>query len=221
MASSQVFQGSPTEAERIAAQSLIWRKAMRYMAYDMRVAMPGIIRSFDAATQLCTVDLTINDKLFINNQWEDTKIPTLQDVLLMLPGDSNWAITFPNVVGSECLVIMADMCINAWWATGNISNQETDRRHDFSDPFAILRPCSQPQAISDYSTTKMQLRSRDGDTTIDLEPDAITVQATDITLDGALHISGTPVSSASATPAFTLPIMVGGDQYYLVLKKVP
>lgn len=187
-----VYQGSPTEAERIGAESLVWKKVMRAVSYNLRVAMPGIIRTFDADTQMCTVDLTINDKFRINNKWVDVKIPTLQDVLLMLPGDDTWMITFPDLVGSECLVIAADMCMSAWWNTGDISNQEVDRRHDYSDPFAILRPRSRVKAIQNYSTDEMQLRNVDGSVVIGLSGDTVNITAPTVNVTGSetVHISG-------------------------------
>lgn len=215
------YQGSPTIDQRIGAETLVIKKAIRNAVYDLRVALPGIIRSFDPITQYCTVDITIADKQLRNNAWVDVVIPTLQDVLLVLPGDRNWCITFPDLVGSECLVMVADMCINAWATTGQVpSNQEVDRRHDFSDVFAVLAPRSLPKAIPNYSTTQMQIRSMDGATVISLDENSTTVTATNVNIDGALALSGAPAPT-TGSPTFALPVMIGGVQYYMQLKKTP
>lgn len=211
-----IFQGNPTEDERIAAETLVIKKAVRGAVYDLRVGMPGIIRSFKATTGLCTVDITINDKMFINNQWVDVVIPTLQDVVLCLPGDTDWAITFPNIVGCECYVMVADMCVNAWVSSGKISNQEVDRRHDFSDVFAVLRPRSVPNAIVDYSTTQMQIRNADASTVISLDDTAIVLKATGIEIEGPVA-----APTAPAYPTASMPIKINGVLYYLQLKSNP
>lgn len=219
---SEIYQGSASQAVRVADEVTVFRAAMRALAYDLRVAMPGVIRDFDPTTMRCAVELTVNDKMLLRNKWVDIKIPIIPDVLLTLPGDENWVLTFPNVVGSSCLVIFADMCINAWASTGQVpSNQEVDRRHDFSDGFAILRPFSKPEAVPNYSTTQVQLRSRDGNTTISLDEQSVELSATNVSLDGSLELSGIPLPTTSATPAFTLPVTIGGEQYYMLLKKTP
>jgi hypothetical protein len=211
-----VYQGSPTIDERIGAETLVIKKALRNAVYDLRVAMPGIIRTFDPVTQFCTIDLTVADKQYINNAWEDVVIPTLQDVQLLLPGDANWAITFPSPVGAECLVIAADFCINAWATTGQIpSNQELDRRHDYSDPFAILAPRSIPKAIPNYSMSQMQLRSMDGVTAISLDEN-ITLKATDLIIDGPIV-----AATAPSYPTFSMPVTINGVLYYMQLKATP
>jgi phage baseplate assembly protein gpV len=74
------------------------------------------------------------------------------------------------------------------------------RMHDLSDGFVIPGPWSQPNVPSDVSTTAAQLRSNDGNTFIELDPDAHTVTITapqgatinaDVTINGDLHVTGT------------------------------
>jgi hypothetical protein len=88
----------------------------------------------------------------------------------------------PIVKGDECLVVFGDMCIDAWWSLGGVQNQLERRRHDLSDGFAILGTFSQPNVITDYSTTSAQLRSLDGKTVIDVKDNAITMTSPSITI---------------------------------------
>ena len=222
MAVNPIYQGSPTLTERIAAETDVFRAVARGVSYDLRVAMPGIIQTFDPATQLCTVQIAVADKLFLNNQWTDVTIPTLQDVVLLLPGDTDWCVTFPSPVGSECLVVLTDFCINSWLANGGTLNtQECDRRHDYSDAFAILAPRSRPKAIPNYSTTQMQIRAIDSDTVISLDEDNAIVKATKVTLQGVLNLAGSSPSATSGDPTFALPVEINGTTYYLQLKATP
>src|SRR6185312_3051567 len=102
-----------------------------------------------------------------------------------------WSITFPISVGTECLLIFADMCIDGWWQSGNISSQLDRRRHDLSDAFALFGPWSQPNKISNYSTSSLQIRSDDQATLIELAPNVINIKADTITIQGKqINITG-------------------------------
>ena len=190
------FVGTLTIAERLASENVLWKSVCKRVAYTLRVALPGVITAFDSVTQLCSVQLTITENVIVNEVIKATKIPILDDVLLMLPGDSAWCITYPSLIGSECLVLFADMCISAWSTNGGIQNQEVTRRHNLSDGFAILAPRSQPNRITDYSTTAMEIRSVDGLTKIALLNDDLGIVidvplGKDVTINGNLVVTGT------------------------------
>jgi hypothetical protein len=94
--------------------------------------------------------------------------------------------------GDECLVIFADMCIDAWWSNGGIQNQIERRRHDLSDAICIPGIWSQKKKISGYSTTSAQLRTEDGSQKIDISPSNITISG-NVDLTGTVKINGVVV----------------------------
>lgn len=206
------FVGTPTIPERLHSQAIVFKAMAKRLAQTLRCGLPGKITAFDPNTQYASVQLTITEN--INGQ--PTPIPVLDDVLVLFPGDAAWCITFPSLIGAECYVCFADMCISAWATNGGVQNQEATRRHDLSDGFAILSPRSQPNVIQNYSTTALEIRSLDNATKISMDA------TNGIVLKGSkLQISGpTPVASVSS-PDHSLPITVNGVTYYLKLSTAP
>lgn len=185
------FNGNPTQEQRIAEEVFIYKQIIRHTSYDLRVAMPGIIASFDPNKLTVTVDIAVRDKLKIKNEYVDKQIPRLLDVPLMLPHGGNFAVTIPVQAGDECLVIMADMCINSWWANGGIQNQEVDRRHDFSDGFAVLAPWSQATKIGNFNTNAAEIRTVDNSTKVSVTPSNVNIVATTTDINSLLSLHGT------------------------------
>jgi hypothetical protein len=208
------FVGTPTVAERLASENVLWKSICKRVAYTLRVGLPGKIVAFDATTQYCVVELQITENIILNEIIQSMPIPNLHDVLLMLPGDSNWCITFPSLIGAECLVMFADMCISAWATNGGVQNQEVTRRHSLSDGFAILAPRSQPNVIPDYSTSAMEIRSIDNTVKLALSSAGIAITSP--------LLSWNKVPIASSTPAsLCIPITLDGVIYYIKLSTTP
>lgn len=234
MADQQQFVGTPTLSERLKNPSEVYKVLAKNISSNLRVAMPGVIASFDANKQTVEVDLVIYDRIAVNLPQAlanyspttgDIKIPTLIDVPIVLPrggsGAVGAALTFPIQPGDECLVIVADMCYNEWFDAGGINNvQQVLRRHDLSDAFAILGPWSQPRALLNYSTTSTQLRTEDGATYLDLDASGPTLSGPTVTLDGLLALTGAGVPSV-AFPSISLPVTLNGVTYYLKLSSTP
>ena len=172
-------------AELLGTQEDIFKNFEEEIFTTMRVAMPGIIQSFDYETQTASVQLAIRERLKsddLSRSW--VNIPVLVDVPIVLPKAGGYVLTMPINKGDECLVIFADMCIDAWFSNGDIQNQIDKRRHDLSDGFAILGTWSQPKKISNYSNNSTQLRTLDGTTYIDLKPGQVNVVASDFKFNG-------------------------------------
>lgn len=168
--------------ERINGDNL--DQFMDYYDRVLRVAIPGIVTSFNPEKQTVSVKPAIREKLVdINGKSEWVEIPELQEVPLFTYRAGNYALTLPVAPGDECLVIFADMCIDAWWQSGGIQNQVERRRHDLSDAFAILGFTSQAKRLSGYATGTAQLRTIGGGTYIELTEGAINIV-------GDVHITG-------------------------------
>lgn len=217
------FIGTPSEAQRLADDNLTFRAIAKAVESGLRVAMPGIIASFDSVKQTVTVDLAVYDRILTglpstipnyNPATGDIKIPTLLDVPIVVPRAGGAALTFPVQAGDECLVIFTDFCINTWYDSGGTNNaQQRLRRHDLSDGFAILGPWSQPRKLANYSTDQTQLRTDDGTVFVGID-------TTGVTLEGLLKLSGTAIPSS--TPSnHSLLVEIAGVPYYLKLSTTP
>lgn len=132
-----------TVDERTAGMETALQACMETSAFDIRVAMPGIIRSWDKATQTATVQIAIREKVSNGGNTTEMEIPLLVDVPVVMPRAGGYSLVFAPSAGDECLVVFADCCIDSWWQSGGVQSQAESRRHDLSDGFAILGCWSQ------------------------------------------------------------------------------
>ncbi len=201
-------------------------------ACELRVAIPAVVVSFNATAQTVVVQPAIQENIFKNLVPTPTNLPQLADVPVCFPRAGGFSLVFPIVAGDECLVIFADMCINAWWIQGApfdlnkpMPNQEERRRHDLSDGIAIFGIWSQPRKLASWPTSTAQLQSDDGETMVQVSegqvlmtPDggtttfnAISGQVTMTPDGGASYVRVTPGEiNLHATT-----ITINGASYYL------
>lgn len=145
---------------------------------NLRVAMPGIIQSYNQSSQTVEVQLAIREKVRLNGDVTDVEIPLLVDVPVFFPSGGGYSLTFPIVEGDECLVVFADSCIDAWWQSGGVQNQLDKRRHDLSDGFAFVGFKSQGNAVPAGSGTTLQ----GGSGSINLNGETITITNANVTI---------------------------------------
>ncbi len=188
---------------------------------QLRVALPGIIQSFDPDTVTAVVQPAIRYVERDNDGNKSTKdYPLLVDVPVVFPRGGGCTLTFPVKEGDECLVIFADRCIDFWWQSGGIQEPVDGRMHDLSDAFCIVGPQSQAKKISGISTSAAQFRSDDGSTYLEIDPttkkiklvapgglDVITPMADfseQVTIHGLLSWMGGMVGSVASGIASTI-----------------
>ena len=170
---------------------------LRQTVNNVRVAMPGIIQSFDATEQTVTVQCAIREKINMDGNLSWQEIPLLLDVPIIFPRAGNYILTMPIQAGDECLVVFGDSCMDAWWQSGGVQNQIDCRRHDLSDGYAIVGLYSQPRRITNYSTNTAQLRNLSGSAYVELSGNDVnivggnvTISATKVTIGGSTTIDG-------------------------------
>jgi len=137
---------------------------------QLRVAMPGIIQSFDPNAVTCTVLPAIRGIIPKQNGIDPSDLPLLVDVPVVFPRGGGCTMTFPVKPGDECLLVFSDRCIDFWWQNGGVQEPVDPRQHDLSDAFAIIGPQSQAKKISGISTSAAQFRSDDGSTYFEINP---------------------------------------------------
>lgn len=158
---------------------------MKNVRNNLRVALPGIIQSFNRIEQTVTVQPVLREEIIKPDQsTQVVQLPLLLDVPIYMPRAGDCILTMPIKQGDECLVIFSDMCIDAWWTYGGIQNQIEKRRHDLSDAIALTGIWSQPNRINGYSTDATELRTLSGKTKISLKEDEIDLQAENIKING-------------------------------------
>jgi hypothetical protein len=183
--------------ERLANHTTPWHLAMKATEHNLRVAMPAIVQSFDEATQTVVVQPAIREQI-LNEQRVPipTTLPLISYVPIVMMRAGDFVLTLPIQQGDECLLIISDACIDAWWQSGGVQNQIDLRRHDLSDACAIFGIWSQPRLVPNYSTSAAQLRSLDGNTVIEVGSGEVTIkaQAVNVQATGTATVSGQQVN---------------------------
>lgn len=170
-----------------ALENMLWD-----LRCDLRVGMPAVVVSFDAAKQTVEVQPAIRENLLQNSVPTPVNLPTLINVPVMLARGGGFSQTLPIQPGDECVVFFMDNCYDGWWQSGGTENNQVERRrHDLSDGIAYFGIWSQPRVLNNYSTTTMQLRSDDGNTVIELGAGEVTITALNVTIKGNVKIQGT------------------------------
>ncbi|HFU6516427.1 TPA: Gp138 family membrane-puncturing spike protein [Klebsiella pneumoniae] len=176
--------GSKEQADAQLAQAIM---------SAMRVAMPGIIQSFDPDAVTAVVQPAIKGAEQDESGAEvSVNLPLLVDVPVVFPRGGGCTLTFPVKAGDECLVIFADRCIDFWWQSGGIQEPVDERMHDLSDAFCIVGPQSQAKKIGGISTSAVELRSDDGETKLSLNPAIGTINGT---APGGFNLNGLKILS--------------------------
>lgn len=130
--------------------------------------LPGRISSFNAATQ--TASVTINMKQVFYEEDPITKrerpvlkdYPRLDDVPVMFLGGSGSTtdahrLTFPIAAGDECILLVCDRDIDAWFAGNNSTFPPSSRLHSLADAIALVGLRSRVSALKNFETDAVVL----------------------------------------------------------------
>ena len=188
-----------SEQTRSGDQAETFKSEGKVLAQNLRVAMPGIIQSFDADAVTPVVQPAIRCVETDNDGNRTTRdYPLLTDVPVVFPRGGGCTLTFPVNAGDECLVIFADHCIDFWWQSGGVQEPVDVRMHDLSDAFAIVGPQSQVKKISGISASGAQLRTDDGKAFIEVAAGGNITAQTSGTLTAKAD-GGTTITSPNIT----------------------
>lgn len=133
---------------------------------DLHTSMPGIIASFNAATQTATVQPAIK-RIFKTREETDelltpSAIPPLINVPVQFPRAGGFCMTFPVKKGDECLLVFSERSIDYWHRSGGVKNPGGKRFHHLSDAVAIMAISSIPNAIVDFATDGVEIKKEGG-----------------------------------------------------------
>lgn len=149
---------------------------------QMRVSLPGIVSSYDHATQRAVVEVAITER-------DGTKIAPITDVPVCFYRAGGYLMRGPVAQGDTGWLTFADRDIGSWLKLGGFRPPDSSRRFDWSD--AIFLPCLAPEnnALSYPSgeNDHLVIAREDGAAVLRLEDGKVTVDAgTEILLgDGA------------------------------------
>lgn len=185
----------PEEATRMAQdahQSQIW------------TSFPAIVKKHNENGTV-TVQPTIKQlHVKADGKQEWVQHPEIEDMPIQYPGGGGASWTYPMKDGDEVLVSVASRNMDKWWQQGGVQEQSVPfRMHHPSDGFAIPGFRSQPRKLSSVSMTKAQLRTDDGNTLIEFDPNdngKVRVRSTTnpIIFEGDLHVTGEVIAKSGS-----------------------
>ena len=105
----------------------------------LHCALPGTVVSFDAESQTAVIRPAVEqgDGFFRSRTGTERTVPAvplplMRDVPVFMP------VPFEVNPGDACLVIFADVDIDAWFESGEPSVPPSSRMHSLSDGFAFV-----------------------------------------------------------------------------------
>lgn len=176
------MQNQPTQLtpEQVNyAESAQWRQIIQQELDELRCASPAyLVEDIDPTTQTCTVQIAIQERTrtLLGPKW--VSIVPIIKVPVVMPRGGGYAVTLPLKKGDEGLLVFCDTCFDLWWARGASAGPQQQlevHRHDVHDCGFQPGMWSQPNVLSKYSTSSIQVRTEAGDTVIDLTTGAVRV----------------------------------------------
>lgn len=166
---------------------------------NLHTCMPGIIASFNSATQTAEVQPAIK-RIFAEQG--PVNLPLCVDVPVAFPGGGDFFLTFPVKAGDECILMFSERAIDYWYAQGGTAEPSELRLHDLSDGIAIVGLNSQPHKLSALQMDGTELRTRDRGTYIRLTPGTIYIKGDivhegDTTQTGNVDLTGNTAQTGS------------------------
>lgn len=116
-------QVEPTLAELL-------RRALDSRIADVHVSMPGIVRSYDAAKQVATVQPAVK-RVLLDDDGEQVEedFPPLQNVPVIWPGGGGFYMHFPLATDDAGLLVFSERSFTEWRSTGLVSAPGDLRLH--------------------------------------------------------------------------------------------
>ena len=136
----------------------IIRSAIRARLADVRTSVPGLVVSYDAATQTCTAKLAVNLPT-TNGVPEEVK--PLADVPVCWPRGGGYFVTMPLHAGDPLLLVFCEADFSAWRESGEVSDPVQERRHGLYC-YAIPGGCDDAHALASAAADHMVVGKDDG-----------------------------------------------------------
>ncbi len=130
----------------------------------VRVMLPGVVTSYDPATQKASVQPQVMHARVDEDTGERRAdpLPEVHDAPVMFLGPARGRITWPVAVGDKCAVFYASSSISRWVTTGRLLDPGDDRHHDLSDAVVLVGLHDFAHVPTDAPTDAVVLHAGDG-----------------------------------------------------------
>jgi len=194
------------DAQQAASVDQAFAEQIEGRLKNLHTCLPGIIVNFDGVTQTATVQPAIQ-RIFTEKG--PVNLPVCVDVPVLFPGGGGFALTFPVTAGDECLLMFSERAIDLWFTFGQTQPPSEYRLHDLSDGVALVGLNSQPNVLTDYHPTNVELRNRARTVRLSLYPDG-TIELVNALASMALAPNGLTTITSSLGITINADVTVNG-----------
>lgn len=175
------------------------RRVLESAATDLHVALPGIVRSYDAATQTADVEPAVRRVIAAVDEDDEEdrveRLPILPSVPVAWPRAGGHFLHWPMEAGDSVLLVFSEQDMNAWRSSGEVADPGVGGRHGLSGAVAIPGLYPRANALEDASSSEGRV-GREGGPWIGFPGSTIEVGGAD-----ALALSGNLAEHLSAIAA--------------------
>lgn len=132
------------------------RRVLEAFQSEIRTALPGIVDSYDAATQTADVVPGLTNPILASDEDQDDlreRFPTLVAVPVVWPRSSNFYMHAPLSRGDGVLLVFNELDPGAWRSTGDVADPGHSSRHGMYGAVAIPGFVPRAAALSDADGT--------------------------------------------------------------------
>ena len=141
----------------------------RELMKGIHTMLPGVIESFDSATQLAKINLATAQER-ING--DKLSFPPLINVPVQFFRWGGFSITAPVNAGDECAVFFSERSMDRFLKEGGQDKVPFDARFfDLSDAYAVTGLTSSSNAVQNFDTSNLVIKADSGNTVFTLTPD--------------------------------------------------
>lgn len=166
-------------------------------ALEIHTMLPATVTSINHSKQQVTLQLGVKR---IYRSGQQVVVPPVAEVPLGVLRGGDFVITLPVAIGDQGAAFFSEREITQWMLAGH-EGPVTPRRFDmhcYTDAYFLPALASSARAISNYSSTSLEIRTLDGMTKQSFNAMSIVskVGSVTMTLDSSgLHISGGIIKS--------------------------
>ena len=191
----------------IADQATQFKEMIDRGLSRLNTCVPGVVESFNPATQTCSVVPAIQMKVQIDGETSYVTLPTIINAPLIFPlaSTAGFALTLPVRAGDPCIILFCQRAIDNWVAEGGISRPEEGvgvRHHDLTDALVMLAAAPSPDVLGAWEPAGIEIRNRAKTSRVtvrDLVVDVM-VGATSIVVSAAGTITATAALAVINAP---------------------
>jgi len=112
--------------------------AIDFRLVDIHTAIPGIVQSYDPATQQAEVQVAIKKTYGIAGEDVVLDAPVITSVPVVFPSTKNSFLIFPVEQGDSVLLVFSERSLERWLSAGGVVEGGINRKFDLTDAIAIV-----------------------------------------------------------------------------------